>query len=76
MLVRRLESGGSSFLPTDTTCSFFSPSSPGVMTSAACVTVGGTWSGGFMVGNVPPGAYVIEATGNQGGFAQAILAVE
>jgi hypothetical protein len=33
-------------------------------------------TGGFIVGNVLPGAYVIEATGDQGDFAQALLNVD
>lgn len=32
-------------------------------------------AGGFTVGNVMPGAYVIQASGNQGDFAQALLQV-
>jgi len=64
---------GSGFLPTDTTCSFSSPSSPSVILSAACVTAGGSLSGGFTVDNVMPGGYVIQATGNQGDFAQVLL---
>ena len=66
---------GSGFLPTDTTCSFSSPSSVNVVMSAACVTADGSLSGGFTVGNVMPGAYVIQASGNQGDFAQALLQV-
>jgi hypothetical protein len=66
---------GSGFLPTDTSCYFSSPSNPRVITSAACVTAGGSLSGGFTVGNVLPGAYVIQATGSQGDFAQALLTV-
>lgn len=66
---------GSGFLPTDTICSFSSPSNPSVITSSACVTAGGSVSGGFTVGNVPPGAYVIQAAGNQGDYAQALLTV-
>jgi len=66
---------GNGFLPTDTSCSFSSPSSANVVMSAACVTAGGSLSGGFMVGNVMPGAYVIQASGNQGDFAQALLQV-
>ena len=66
---------GSGFLPTDTACYFSSPSNPSVVASSACVTAGGSVSGGFTVGNVPPGAYVIQATGNQGDFAQALLTV-
>ena len=66
---------GSGFLPTDTACSFSSPSSAALVTSAACVTQGGSISGGFTVGNVPPGAYVIQVSGNDGDFAQEILQV-
>ncbi len=66
---------GSGFLPTDTACYFSSPSNPGVITSSACVTAGGSVSGGFTIGNVLPGAYVIQASGNQGDFAQALLTV-
>lgn len=67
---------GSGFLPTDTTCNFSSPSSAGLMISSACVIQGGSLSGGFTVGNVEPGAYVVEATGDQGDFAQTILQIE
>ena len=66
---------GSGFLPTDTTCAFSSPSSPALIISSACVTQAGALSGGFVVGSVMPGAYVIEASGNQGDSAQAILEV-
>ena len=66
---------GSGFLPTDTACYFSSPSNPGVVTSSACVTSGGSVSGGFTIGNVLPGAYVIQATGSGGDFAQALLTV-
>lgn len=66
---------GSGFLPTDTGCAFSSPSSSALVTSAACVAQGGSLSGSFIVGNVPPGAYVVEATGNQGDLGQAILEV-
>jgi hypothetical protein len=68
---------GSGFLPTDTTCSVSSPSSNGVILSSACVVQAGTGmpNGGFMVGNVLPGEYVIQVTGNYGDFAQAILQV-
>jgi len=66
-------------LPTDTTCSITSPSSPNVILpgSAACVIQVGTGDayGGFIVGNVLPGSYVIQVTGNQGDFAQTILDV-
>jgi len=32
--------------------------------------------GGFIVGNVPPGNYVVMITGNQGDSAQTTLVVE
>jgi len=67
---------GSGFLPTDTSCFFSSPSNPSVILSQACVAAGGSVSGGFTVGNVPPGAYVIQATGNDGDFAQVLLQVD
>jgi len=67
---------GSGFLPTDTSCTFSSPSNPSVILSQACVAAGGSLSGGITVGNVLPGAYVIQATGDQGDFAQALLQVD
>ena|SRR5208337_4015395 len=68
---------GQGFLPVDTTCSVSSPSSSGVILSSACVIQAGTGmpNGGFMLGNVLPGEYVIQVTGNEGDFAQAVLAV-
>jgi len=66
-------------LPTDTTCQLSSPSSPNVILpgTAACVIQAGTGVayGGFIVGNVLPGEYVIQVTGNQGDFAQTVLSV-
>ena len=71
---------GSGFLPTDTTCTISSPSSPNLIQpgTAACVIRMGTGIavGGFIIGNVLPGSYVVQLTGNQGDFAQAILVVE
>jgi hypothetical protein len=69
---------GAGFLPTDTTCYVSSPSSNGVILSSACVVQAGTGApyGGFTIGNVLPGSYVIQVTGNQGDFAQAVLAVD
>ena len=66
---------GSGFLPTDTGCVFSSPSSSAVVIASACVTRGGTLSGGFIVGNVGPGDYVVQASGNMGDSAQALLDV-
>jgi len=68
---------GAGFLPTDTTCLLSSPSSSSVILSSACVIQSGTGrpNGGFTVGNVLPGQYVIQVTGNQGDFAQAVLVV-
>jgi hypothetical protein len=66
-------------LPTDTTCQLSSPSSPNVILpgTAACVIQAGTGVayGDFTIGNVLPGSYVIQVTGNQGDFAQTVLAV-
>ena len=71
---------GSGFLPTDTTCTISSPTSPDVIFggTAACVIQSGTGVaiGGFIVGNVLPGNYVIQITGNQGDFAQAIIVIQ
>jgi uncharacterized membrane protein (DUF485 family) len=68
---------GAGFLPTDTTCYVSSPSSNGVILSSACVVQAGTGAsyGGFTIGNVLPGEYVIQVTGNYGDFAQAIVQV-
>jgi len=68
---------GAGFLPTDTTCYVSSPSSSGVILSSACVVQVGTGApyGGFTIGNVLPGSYVIQVTGNYGDFAQAIVQV-
>jgi hypothetical protein len=68
---------GAGFLPTDTTCSVSSPSSSAVILSSACVVQVGTGApyGGFTIGNVLPGSYVIQVTGNDGDFAQAIVQV-
>ena len=68
---------GAGFLPTDTTCYVSSPSSSGAILSSACVVQVGTGApeGGLTIGNVLPGSYVIQVTGNQGDFAQTILAV-
>jgi len=65
------------FLPTDTTCYVSSPSSNGVILSSACVVQAGTGApyGGFTIGNVLPGQYVVQVTGNYGDFAQAIVQV-
>jgi hypothetical protein len=68
---------GAGFLPTDTTCNVSSPSSSEVILSSACVVQVGTGEpyGGFTIGNVLPGSYVIQVTGNYGDFAQAIVQV-
>jgi len=71
---------GSGFLPTDTSCTISSPASPDLIVNGtvACVVQNGTGMvfGGFIVGNVPPGSYLVQLTGNEGDFAQAIIAVE
>jgi len=69
---------GAGFLPTDNTCSVSSPSSNDVIFSSACVVRAGTGAphGGFIIGNVLPGDYVIQVTGSYGDFAQAIVDVD
>ena len=73
----RISFTGAGFLPTDTTCAVSSPSSDAVILSSACVVQAGTGVpyGGFILGNVLPGSYVIQVTGDQGDFAQAELSV-
>lgn len=66
---------GTGFLPTDISCTLSSPSSSALVTSAVCITQDGSVSGGFIVGNVMPGEYVFQASGNLGDFAQTILDV-
>ena len=70
---------GSGFLPTDTTCSITSPSSPNPILpgSGACVIESGhaLAIGSFLIGNVLPGEYVIQVTGNQGDSAQALIEI-
>jgi len=69
---------GTGFLPTDTSCVISSPSSSAVLAgSSGCSVRAGTGivKGSFLVGNVVPGQYVIQVTGNQGDFAQAVLSV-
>jgi hypothetical protein len=71
---------GVGFLPTDTTCNLSSPSSPNVILqgTAACVAPSGSGilRGGFIIGNVLPGEYVIQLTGSQGDSGQTIITVE
>ena len=58
----------------DQSCSLSSPTNGGIITGAACAVNGGgstvgNFTGSFVVGNVPPGQYVIEVTacaGNNG----------
>jgi len=75
---RQISVQGMAFLPTDTTCTISSPSYPNPILpgSAACIIQGGIAYASFTVGNVPPGAYVIQLTGNQGDFSQTMIAVE
>jgi hypothetical protein len=46
--------------------------------TAACAIPSGSGMpyGSFIIGNVLPGEYVVQLTGNQGDSAQAILGVE
>jgi hypothetical protein len=69
---------GTGFLPTDVACTVTSPGSAAVQTgSAGCTTQSGTGvtGGSFIIGNVLPGQYVIQITGNTGDFGQALLNV-
>ena len=69
---------GTGFLPTDSSCTILSPGSNAVLTgSAACAIQLGTGviQGSFIVGNVQPGQYVIQVSGDQSDFAQAVLNV-
>jgi len=66
---------GTGFLPTDTSCVFSSPSSASLVISSACVTQSGSLSGSFIVGNVMPGNYLVQASGNMGDSAQSLLEV-
>ena len=74
---RNVSFTGTGFLPTDTTCYVSSPSSNDLVFISACVIQAGSGTpyGGFTIGNVLPGDYVIQVTGNYGDFAQAVLRV-
>jgi hypothetical protein len=65
---------GTNFLRTDTSCSLSSPTGA-IITGGACTIVNGVMAGSFIVGNVLPGQYVIQASGNQGDFGQIIFKV-
>lgn len=71
---------GYGFLPTDTSCTISSPATPNLIFNgtAACVIQSGTGMavGGFIVGNVLPGNYVVQLTGNAGDFAQAVIVIQ
>jgi len=71
---------GYGLLPTDTTCTISSPATPNLIFNgtAACVIQSSTGVaiGGFIVGNVLPGNYIVQVTGNQGDFVQAIMIIE
>src|SRR5208282_4018004 len=69
---------GTGFLPTDSSCTLSSPGSGAVLAgSAACAVVlgSGLTNSSFLIGNVVPGQYLIQISGNQGDFAQAVLNV-
>jgi hypothetical protein len=69
----------SGFLPTDTSCTISSPTYNVVLagTVACAIQAGsGTPYGSFTVGNILPGQYIIQVTGNQGDSAQALLNIE
>jgi len=62
---------GTGFLATDTTCTL----SSSAISSTACIMSSEGLTGGFTIANVPPGAYVVEAMGDQDDIAQALLNV-
>ncbi|HUO41759.1 MAG TPA: hypothetical protein VMU35_02200 [Methylomirabilota bacterium] len=67
---------GTGFLPTDNTCTISGPGSAIVLAAGCSIQAGtGTPGGSFTVGNVVPGQYVIQVTGNGGDFAQAVFNV-
>jgi hypothetical protein len=71
---------GSSFLSTDTTCTISSPTAGFIQGGVACsVFINSKGftnvTGSFIVGNVPEGQYLVQVTGNQGDFAQALFNV-
>ncbi len=65
---------GTNFLRTDTSCSLSSPTGA-IITGGACTIVNGVAAGSFIVGNVLPGQYVIQVSGNAGDFGQIIFRV-
>src|SRR5208337_1331151 len=75
---------GTFFLSTDTTCTISSTSGGSIIQGGACsvftvssgpLTGFTNVTGSFIVGNVQNGQYVIEISGNQGDFAQAVFNV-
>ena len=75
---------GTFFLSSDTMCTVSSPSGGTIIQGAACsvftvssgpLTGYTNVTGSFIVGNVQNGQYVIQVSGNQGDFAQAIFNV-
>ena len=69
---------GTGFLPTDHSCIISSSSGAFILAgSAACAVQLGTGQtgGSFTVGNIAPGQYLVQVTGNQGDFAQAVFNV-
>ena len=73
---------GTGFLPQDSSCTIvsgpsniFNPILPGSVACAIFRVGTGIVNGSFIIGNVPPGQYVIQVNGNLGDSAQAILTV-
>jgi hypothetical protein len=75
---------GGGFLPGDNPCSLSSPTDSDVVVNGACsffTVKSGPFkgfqnvTGGFVVGNVPPGSYVIQVDGSLGDSAQAVFTV-
>src|SRR5208282_4511171 len=65
---------GTNFLLTDTRCTLSSPTGA-IITGGACTIVNGVAAGSFIVGNVLPGQYVIQMSGNQGDSGTIIFRV-
>ncbi len=63
---------GTGYSFQDTTCTISSPTSGSFVVNPACSIIAGTGkpSGSFTVGNVPPGSYVVQLSGNTGDFAE------
>ena len=66
---------GKGFMPGDNPCSLSSPTDSNFVVNGACSFKSSTVKGSFVVGNVPPGSYVIQVDGSLGDSAQAVFTV-